>query len=829
MKKFYFTLFAALLFSLPVLANNVIVKGYVTYSNGTPAANHPVYIQTDSLTSASGCYQYNVVYTNANGYYADTFNCTGSIVKVKIQVQDCNGSILTETPQVNTATNIVERNFTLSCNLQQTCHADFNFSVQQLTAAFVSTASSGAGSAISSFHWSFGDGTIGTGPNPVHNYPASGSYSVKLVIESSNTCRDSVIKVVNIFNTAGTCHAAFHDTMIAPNKFYFLSGGSSSSDSIVQRIWKFGDGTGATGNQVNVDHIYQVSGTYTVCLKIVSASGCVDSTCKTITATAPTASCVASFNFQVGNHNAYFNSSASTGSTPADAILTRYWNFGDGSVSTTNVVAPVHTYAAAGTYQVCLQITTASGCQKTECHAVTIVDSNCHANFTYSAMSAGAVQFTNTSSTLGTNAQYYWTFGNSGGSTAVNPVYTFVPGTYNVCLRVYNTATGCADSICKTIVINTPPPPTNCEAVYSFTGLPVTSPAAGFTLQFGSSASHATSATGDSIHERIWIWGDGSTTTGNVVYPIHTYTTPATYNVCLVIRSVSGCSDTTCKSITVPMPNQVTCQSKFTYENLPFTTPPNRPVKFNSTTSAAGPGDSIIYRRWTFGDGTTLISNNPIVTHNYTQPGTYTVCLTIKSALNCEKTECKVVVVTQVTSACVPHFNWQRTAPKQASFNSAMSWVPVNDTIIQRTWNFGDATPLLTGNVVAPVHNYLNFGIYTVSLRIKTVHNCEQTFYAPVIVQDSINNATGEPIKIISIFPNPASVQTQVVVWSLHNNVQAELAIYDVYGSKKWSINKVLLQGNNITVVPTSFLLPGPYYLKVTTVYGIKSRPFFKY
>jgi PKD repeat protein len=278
------------------------------------------------------------------------------------------------------------------------------------------------------------------------------------------------------------------------------------------------------------------------------------------------------------------------------------------------------------------------------------------------------------------------------------------------------------------------------------------------------------------------------------------------------------------------MPNQVVCSAQYTYENLPVTTTSNREVRFNSTTSATVSGDSIISRKWTFGDGTTATTTNKILSHVYAQPGTYTVCLTITTALGCSKTECKTVIVTQVNSACVPHFTWVRTAPKQVSFNSSTSWVPLNDTIIERKWNFGDASSILAGNVVSPVHNYLHNGIYTVSMRMRTSHNCEQTYTVPVIVQDStVTPPTVEPIKIISIYPNPATIQTQTVVWSQYNNIQAELAVYDVYGSKKWSITKVLLQGNNITVVPTALLMPGPYYFRVTTIYGSKSRPFFKH
>jgi PKD repeat protein len=833
MKKLYFTLFSALLFCLPALANDVIVKGYVTYSNGVAAANQWVFIQTDSLTSPAGCHQYSQVVTNANGYYIDTLSCTnGNIVKVRITLADCNGTILTENPQVNTTTNVVDRNFVLSCTPQQTCNANFNFNIQSNIVSFMSVSTSSAGNAIVAWHWNLGDGSNFSNASPngfVHQYANWGTYTVKLKIETVNGCTDSITKVITVANTSGTCQANFKDSLLAPNKFVFLSGASTSAPgtTISNRVWSFGDGYYNTNNQVNVDHIYQQPGTYTVCLRIYATNGCVDSVCKVITVgSVPAPNCNANFSFQTGsNGTVYF---ANTSTTNATGGVQYSWNFGNGQTS--SQPNPNVTYATAGTYNVCL-VMYANGCVDTVCKTVTVTNVAppvpCNANFSYQVGANGNVIFTNTSSTLGTNAQYYWSFGNGLFNTGVNASYQYQPGTYTVCLAIYNA--NCADSICKVIVIPPFQNPTPCQAVFSYVGQQPTPGTNGYTLQFNSANSHATSAAGDSIAERTWIWGDGSTTTGNLVNPTHTYTTPGIYNVCLIIKSKNNCIDSTCKTVSVPMQNQLVCSARFTYENLPYTTPPNRTVKFNAGTSGTASGDSIISYKWQFGNGATLTTTNKIVTNNYTQPGTYNVCLTITTALGCTRTECKVIVVTQSTSACVPHFTWAKTAPKQISFNSSMSWVPVGDTIISRTWNFGNATPLLTGNVISPVHVYQNSGVYTVSLKIKTVKNCEQTVYIPVNVQDSVQTPPNvEPVKIISIYPTPAQAQTQAVVWSQHNNVQAELAIYDVYGQKKWSLSKYLMQGNNVTVVPTAFLLPGPYYLRVTTVYGIKSRAFFK-
>lgn len=992
MKKLYFTLLTVLLFCLPSLANDVIVKGYVTYSNGTAAANQWVYIQTDSLSTPNGCHQYSQVYTNANGYYIDTLSCSsGNIVKVQIRVSNCNGTLLIENPQVNTTTNIVERNFVLGCNVQQTCVADFNYNVQGSYVTYTSISYTTNNNQITSLYWELGDGaTVNGMPQGfVHNYANPGTYTVKLRIETANGCKDSITKVITLTNTSGSCQAQFKDSLIAPNKFIFLSGSSTSAPgtSITNRLWSFGDGSYNSGNNINVDHIYQQPGTYTVCLRIYASTGCVDSICKTITVTSvPTPTCNADFSYQVAaNGTVYFNNASTTSAGPN---VQYYWHFGDGM--TGSAQNAVYTYTTPGTYNVCMAMF-ANGCMDSICKTVVVnftPPPPCNANFNYQLGANGNVTFTNTSSTLGTNTQYHWDFGNGIFSTTTNASYQFQPGTYNVCLTIWNnncadticktitippptttcnanfnfqvgsngtvsftntstssssnvqyywlfgngttssvknptigykangtynvclkiSSNGCIDSICKTVVITTIPVctanfsyqvgangvvnfintsstlgtntqyywmvgnntisnttnasyqfqpgtynvclsfwgachdsicktiivppyqnPTPCEAVFAFTGQQPTPGTNGYTLQFSSANSHATSAAGDSIRERIWIWGDGSTTTGNLVNTSHTYTSAGTYNVCLVIRSQSNCSDTTCKTVTVPMPNQLVCNAQFSYENLPYTTPPNRTVKFNATASGTVNGDSIISYKWQFGNGTTLTTTNKIVTTNYTQPGTYTVCLSITTALGCTRTECKVIVVTQSSSACVPHFTWTKTGTKQISFNSSMSWVPVNDTIISRTWNFGNATPLLTGNVINPVHNYQYNGVYTVSLKIKTIKNCEQTVYIPVNVQDSmVNPPNVEPVKIISIYPTPAQSQTQAVVWSQHNNVQAELAIFDVYGQKKWSLTKYLMQGNNITVLPTAFLLPGPYYFRVTTVYGIKSKAFFK-
>ncbi|MBS1589463.1 MAG: PKD domain-containing protein, partial [Bacteroidetes bacterium] len=51
---------------------------------------------------------------------------------------------------------------------------------------------------IATRFWTFGDGGTATTHNPSHSYAAAGTYTVKLVVTSTQGCKDSVIKTVTI-------------------------------------------------------------------------------------------------------------------------------------------------------------------------------------------------------------------------------------------------------------------------------------------------------------------------------------------------------------------------------------------------------------------------------------------------------------------------------------------------------------------------------------------------------------------------------------------------------------------------------------------------------
>ena len=293
--------------------------------------------------------------------------------------------------------------------------------------------------------------------------------------------------------------------------------------------------------------------------------------------------------------------------------------------------------------------------------------------------------------------------------------------------------------------------------------------------------------------------------------------------------------------VVVPPPPPVTCNAYFL-----FSAQANS-VKFNSSATVIVPNDTIISRKWEFGDSTlNPTSVDPL--HVYAKSGIYTICFSIKTAKGCESTICKTIalhdsippvvvkppvlpppapVTTPVTCTAYFVFVQQIVGFK---FNGNVSVISPNDTIVSSKWSFGDGDSSLI-NQVDPTHIYLKMGSYSACLNIKTAKGCESKICKNVVLGDNFSPITGsinEPVKIVKVYPNPVHEKLNILVSSLNNNIAAEVSIVDIYGQKKWSKKISLLKGNNMMDVNVSFLINGPYFFKVNTAFGVVSYKFYK-
>ncbi len=127
------------------------------------------------------------------------------------------------------------------------------------------------------------------------------------------------------------------------------------------------------------------------------------------------------------------------------------WSFGDGGTSTQQ--NPSHTYAANGTYTVCLTATNAGGSSTQVCKQVVVnnIITQPVANFSWINPSGGLVNFTDLSTNTPTS--WLWNFGDaSPTSTAQNPNHIYAANnTYNVCLTATNGAG--SNQVCKSVVV----------------------------------------------------------------------------------------------------------------------------------------------------------------------------------------------------------------------------------------------------------------------------------------------------------------------------------------------------------------------------------------
>lgn len=130
----------------------------------------------------------------------------------------------------------------------------------------------------------------------------------------------------------------------------------SSSGAPTSWSWNFGDSTPANTTQ-NPTHVFSTPGTYNVTLTATNAAGSSTSAATTITVTAapvaPVANFAVSANPTAGQPVTFTDTSTNT---PTGWT----WNFGDGTgtVATQNAV---HTFAAAGTYNVTLTASNTGG------------------------------------------------------------------------------------------------------------------------------------------------------------------------------------------------------------------------------------------------------------------------------------------------------------------------------------------------------------------------------------------------------------------------------------------------------------------------------------
>ena len=319
------------------------------------------------------------------------------------------------------------------------------------------------------------------------------------------------------------------------------------------------------------------------------------------------------------------------------------------------------------------------------------------------------VQFTNTSTSVNSNATYSWNFNNGGGTVVVsNPSTTFTnPGTYSVSLTVTNPGTGGGTNT-KTITsyITVLAPPAVSWTAADTTGCPP------HAVSFTNGSSPASGLT------YIWSFGDGSNSTDTD--PTHIYTTAGTYSVTLLATNSNGCSRT------VVRPGNVKVWSKpQVFFSASPTTLCATPATVAFTSSLSGGQQPFTYS-WSFGNGNTSTALNP--TNTYNSVGPFDVKLIVTDVRGCADTVLKAGYIAGTSTQA--NFTFPAVcAGAPVSFTNTSSPTPT-----AAEWNFGSGAIPSTSTAINPTTTFANPGTYSVKLVTTGLGGCKDSVTKSVTI-----------------------------------------------------------------------------------------------
>ncbi|MEL7121330.1 MAG: PKD domain-containing protein [Bacteroidota bacterium] len=213
----------------------------------------------------------------------------------------------------------------------------------------------------------------------------------------------------------------------------------------------------------------------------------------------------------------------------------------------------------------------------------------------------------------------------------------------------------------------------------------------------------------DRITDWSWQFGDGRSSVDK--NPLHTYRDPGDIPVTLTVTDNNQCSkDTTLSVSYFPVPALIViAPSAFTgctpadifFDNLSF------------------PIDSTYGIDWDFGDGGSSGDISP--THTFTDPGDFTVNVSITSPIGCE-TDTTFNSLIQMQESPVAAFDF---SPKE--LNSLLKRVNISDESQRSSawfYDFGDGARSFERN---PTHTYRDTGMYVMTQIVTHPNGCMDT------------------------------------------------------------------------------------------------------
>lgn len=214
---------------------------------------------------------------------------------------------------------------------------------------------------ITTYNWSFGDGSYSTGQTPTHSYDDDGTYNVTLMVIDNHGASNQTNKSITVANTPPTANFSWNPQNATDlqtiQPITFTNTSFDPDGHITNCTWTFGDGT--INYSMNLtSHQYADNGTYTVTLNVTDDDGDTDEFHVNITIlnVDPTADFTFEPNCPEIGEQIWFNDT----SLDQDGIIVNWtWDFDDNSMNYSQNTT--HSYSSLTSYDVTLTITDNDG------------------------------------------------------------------------------------------------------------------------------------------------------------------------------------------------------------------------------------------------------------------------------------------------------------------------------------------------------------------------------------------------------------------------------------------------------------------------------------
>lgn len=549
--------------------------------------------------------------------------------------------------------------------------------------------------------WNFGNGVLSDNINPVTTFTGplqkDTIYQVRLIVTSPATCTDTAFKSIKV-NPSPDAQFISPLQGCTPLPVLF----NNTSLRAANYEWDFGDGSPLSIQnsplKVFTNPLSLANVNYTVTLKAVSSSGCIDTAVRRITVFP-----LPQVNFTANKTQRCDTAAFSTINTTQGAFSFQ-WKTQQPVIS--NAFQPTLFLKTAPTqdttYQIKLIATSLNGCRDSVVNPI-LVRPLVKADFASDGFSSCAnlmVNFTNNSRNA---SSYFWLFGDATGSPLANPKHRYGnTGSYNVTLIAYD-GFGCTDTAVKSNFINvyevpaanflyTPPQTAMPNSTIKFTNLTLLN-------------------TGTLSYQ--WDFGDNKAIerTSILKDPSFTYSDSGDYMVQMVARSNNNCFDTIYKSLRIDPHVPI---ASFTYDPPDGCSP--HTVQFTNTSQ---------YENeyfWDFGDATQSTEKNPV--HTYTFPNKYNVYLRVRGPGGVDDTTMSQIIDVYP----LPRANFIVTPLTLIIPNSTVTLTDISFDAVAWRWKISlDGLTYFETNQQTSQYTFTDEGRYSVSLIAISKDGCEDT------------------------------------------------------------------------------------------------------